>query len=68
MIGLYLHYIVVNVTGKHKGNHKPTLELLEGPFTKLEEAKQRLTEMDLEKAFVVEGRKISKNIEKGVME
>jgi hypothetical protein len=58
VISLYRHYIVINVTGKHKGNHEPTLQLLKGPFIGLKEAKQRLTEMNSKKAFVAEGRKI----------
>ena len=58
VIDLYRYYIVIDVTGKYKGNHEPTLQLLEGPFINLKEAKQRLIEMNSKKAFVAEGRKV----------
>ena len=46
---------------KIKGNHKPILMFLAGPFIKLGTARQELSFVDTEEGFVVKAKKVSEN-------
>ena len=55
------YFIARDVTYEYKKFHMLTLRILEGPFKTSKDAKNVLSEMNENSAFIIEGQKIKKD-------